>query len=377
MPSPGEIVEFNRKKQFVYVKPLGSGGTGDTHLFHDETTDMFFAIKKYAPKDEAYIEEYYRRFVDEIKILFTLSHPNIVRIYNYYLYPEYKMGYLQMEYIEGTPINKFEPDGWGKDWETIFSETVTAFRYLEAHSILHRDIRPTNILIDKDENVKVIDFGFGKVLKDKDEECKSVLLNWPVTEMPEEVALYRQYDAQSEIYFVGMLFKYILGDGLDSFQFRDVISKMTQVTKSNRYDSFEKVAFDILQGGLGELNFSSTEKKVYQEFADKLTQHIRAYVNRYQPVNDIKKTIEALATVIRNCSLEQYIQDNSMLIKAFIACSYKYNPTKDISVSSVIAFYKLINSIEPQKQKIVFDNLYNRLSNIDVEEKDVDEDLPF
>lgn len=62
---------------------------------------MLFAFKKYVPKDFNYIDELYKRFVDEIKILFTISHPNIVRVYNYYLYPEIKHGYLQMEYIEG------------------------------------------------------------------------------------------------------------------------------------------------------------------------------------------------------------------------------------------------------------------------------------
>lgn len=41
----GENIVFDAKKNFTYIKPLGSGGTGDTHLFKDETTDMLFAIK--------------------------------------------------------------------------------------------------------------------------------------------------------------------------------------------------------------------------------------------------------------------------------------------------------------------------------------------
>lgn len=43
----GDVITFNAKKNFTYIKPLGNGGTGDTHLFKDETTDMLFAIKKY------------------------------------------------------------------------------------------------------------------------------------------------------------------------------------------------------------------------------------------------------------------------------------------------------------------------------------------
>lgn len=43
----GDVIVFNSKKNFTYVKPLGGGGTGDTHLFLDETTGIQFAIKKY------------------------------------------------------------------------------------------------------------------------------------------------------------------------------------------------------------------------------------------------------------------------------------------------------------------------------------------
>ena len=97
----GEIITFDVKKNFTFVKLLGSGGTGDTRLFRDETTDILFAIKKYKPIKECLTNDYYDRFVDEIKILFNISHPNIVRVYNYYLYPKAKAGYLQMEYVDG------------------------------------------------------------------------------------------------------------------------------------------------------------------------------------------------------------------------------------------------------------------------------------
>src|SRR5690625_4305437 len=137
MLHPGTLVEFDTKKNFKHIKPLGQGGTGDTHLFKDETTDMLFAFKKYSPKNSDYIDEHYNRFVDEIIILFKLYHPNIVQVYNYYLYPEHKSGYLQMEYIDGVPISDFEPILWEKDWEGIFTETILAFEYLETKNILH------------------------------------------------------------------------------------------------------------------------------------------------------------------------------------------------------------------------------------------------
>ena len=54
----GDLIVFDSKKNFKYIKSLGAGGTGDTHLFLDETTGIQFAIKKYAPKDFRYVDEY-------------------------------------------------------------------------------------------------------------------------------------------------------------------------------------------------------------------------------------------------------------------------------------------------------------------------------
>lgn len=59
----GSIINFGSVKNFTYIKPLGDGGTGDTHLFKDETTDTLFAIKKYLPKAKDKTEEYYVRFL--------------------------------------------------------------------------------------------------------------------------------------------------------------------------------------------------------------------------------------------------------------------------------------------------------------------------
>ena len=75
----GDVIVFNSKKNFTYVKPLGGGGTGDTHLFLDETTGIQFAIKKYVPKDPRFIDDHYKRFVDEIIIHPRSTFPSTMR----------------------------------------------------------------------------------------------------------------------------------------------------------------------------------------------------------------------------------------------------------------------------------------------------------
>lgn len=374
----GDVITFDVAKNFTYIEHLGDGGTGDTHLFKDETTDMLFAIKKYVPKDVRYIDDHYKRFVDEIKILFNISHPNIVRIYNYYLYPALKTGYLQMEYIEGSSIDKFEPYPWDdKGWEDIFSEVISAFEYLEQNHILHRDIRPANILIDKNGNVKIIDFGFGKQLNGANRDENSVFLNWPATEMPNEVQLNQEYDERTEIYFVGTLFKHLLGENIDDFRYQHIIEKMTKINPNQRYSSFTEISNDISAGVLSEIDFSDAQKEIYREFAGTLRSHIIHYSDKYSPINNIPVTLSKMAELIRKSSLEAYIQNNSQLIECFINSGFRYKSTTDIEVQTIIDFYGLVTGLSPIKQKILFDNIYTRLATVQVVIEAADDELPF
>lgn len=372
-----KIVEFDAiKKQFILVKPLGSGGTGDTHLLKDETTDMFFAFKKYVPKDSNFIDEYYKRFVDEIKILFNLSHPNVVRVYNYYLYPQKKTGYLQMEYIEGDSIEEFEINPFGgKTWSDIFIEIISAFEYLEANNVLHRDIRPANIMIDKNENVKVIDFGFGKKLENLNQDAKSVFLNWPVTQLPDETEYEGIYNHQSEIYFVGKLLTNVIDRSWDNFNFEHIIEKMIKIDPKKRYKSFHDISIDISKGVFGEIDFTNEEKEVYRKFAEILSIAIKSYWLKYDPIRDDSEILNNLTDLIRITSLEKILQDNSQLISCFIQGRYTYSIKHKIEVSAITDFYRLLVNLSSFRRRIVLDNIDARLSIIRVEVPD--DDLPF
>lgn len=371
----GDVVTFETNKNFTYIKPLGDGGTGETYLFKDETTDIKFAVKKYVPKDKKYIDENYKRFVDEIKILFNIAHPNVVRIYNYYLYPNNKTGYLQMEYVEGKSIVEFEEFPWGKTWNDIFSEVIAAFEYLEENSILHRDVRPANILIDKNDNVKIIDFGFGKQISTEEEKENSILLNWPATEMPEEVVANYEYNTGTEIYFVGNLFRQILRGKDCDFRFHHIIEKMVKIKQDERYRSFFDIRKDMTSGVLSEIDFEEREKEIYLKFADELTSHIRNYIDKYVPNDDNALVLTRLSETIRNSSLEVILQNNAQLIDCFVNCRYKFDPRKNIAVETLVDFYRLLESSDKSKQQIVLSNIFTRLASIPIHT--ADDDLPF
>lgn len=370
----GKVLNFKASKNFKYMEDLGSGGTGNTRLFKDEETDMLFAIKKYdpSPENETYRVEFYNRFVDEIKILFQISHPNIVRIYDYYLYPEMHVGYLQMEYVKGISINKYNPFPWERSWEDIFIETIKTFIYLEEKGILHRDIRPNNLLLDENQNLKLIDFGFGKKVSDSTLEKNSILLNWPVSEMPLEVN--EVYTHQTEIFFLGKLFKHIIEEKNIDFKYKYIISKMTEISPEKRYSSFKDIYEDISKGAFESVKFSNSEKEVYINLADALSDHISVYTSQCELITDIKEIINKLENVIKENYLEEFIQSNSNLIRCFINNSYRYKIRRDIRVDTVVEFYDFFINLSDDKKNIVLENLQNRLKEIPLE---TDDDLPF
>ena len=83
---------------------LGGGSFGKTVVLQDPYINELFVAKKYEPEFEFLREAFYKNFLDEIKILYKLNHPNIVRIFGYYPYEESCTGYILMEFIEGTDI---------------------------------------------------------------------------------------------------------------------------------------------------------------------------------------------------------------------------------------------------------------------------------
>lgn len=157
----GKIIQFIRTKDFKFIEKIGQGGTGRTVLLEDEIINERFVCKKYSPYFEDHKKLFFNNFKDEIKLLHLINHKNVVRVFNYYLYPEENTGYILMEYIKGNKISDFLKENPDK-LDDVFRQTINGFQHLEKSNILHRDIRPDNILISKDGIVKIIDFGFSK-----------------------------------------------------------------------------------------------------------------------------------------------------------------------------------------------------------------------
>lgn len=371
-----KIVTFDSSKQFKFIKKLGSGGTGDTNLFLDESVDMLFAIKKYSPSKENDIEECYKRFIDEIKILFTIFHKNIVRIYNYYLYPSSKTGYIQMEYIDGKTIDKIDPLDYDKTWNEYFLETINAFDYLFENKILHRDIRTSNFMVTEDGTLKIIDFGFGKQFSENNQQ-NSICLNWPATIHPEEVVINKEYTYATEIYYIGELFKHLVEND-STFLYKEILNKMLEYSPSKRYTSYKEIKQDISDNLFNQIDFTDDEKSIYIAFADGLYDSISKFTSTPEFKYDTEDIRVSLEKIVKISSLEYYVQRNNDVISCFVSASFKYRPKKIIKSDALINFYRLLVDSNNSKKNIIVNSIIARLKNVPVEiEVDPFDDLPF
>ena len=371
----GEVIRFIRTKEYTFQRQIGQGGTGKTVLIKDEITGTTFVCKKYSPYDATKKIEYFSRFVDEIKIMYLLSHPNIVRIYNYFLYPENNTGYILMEYVDGGTIDSYLLFQDSDVFENIFIQLIQGFEYLEKNNVLHRDIRNANILVTNEGLIKIIDFGFGKKIECQSEEDASIFLNWPVSDFPEEIH-NSQYNHQTEVYFVGKLFNKILQNNFDEdFRYQHIIDKMIFANPTKRTKSFSLVLESLSEDIFQDIDFMESEKLIYSNFVNTLTLNIICMKNKFTPITEPDKTIRSLEDVIKDSLVEELIQNNSKLIACFISNGYTYSSSKNIEVKIVRDFYKLIKRLSEIKQKILLGNIIARLKCIEI--KYDDEEIPF
>jgi serine/threonine protein kinase len=173
---------------YLILKKIGSGGMGEVYLAEDTKLDRKVALK-FLPKEYTKDNEANERFQREAKAAAVLNHPNIVTIYEINEHED--QTYIAMEYVEGETLkdliiknSKLQLDGRGEvtspghmtkkegketlplHMDKIVDIAIQIGEGLQkAHEtgIVHRDIKPQNILIDKDKRVKILDFGLAKL----------------------------------------------------------------------------------------------------------------------------------------------------------------------------------------------------------------------
>ena len=195
---------------YEIVSLIGTGGMGEVYRARDTRLGRDVAIKV-LPEAFAADPDRVRRFEQEARAIAALNHPHICQIH------DVGPGYLVLEYVEGTPLNG--PLGV-EEAVRLAVQIVTALEAAHRHGILHRDLKPGNILVTRNQGAssppvaKLLDFGLAKSLVSAADATRTVegAIAGTAAYMSPEQAQGKSVDARSDVFSLGaVLYELISG----------------------------------------------------------------------------------------------------------------------------------------------------------------------
>ncbi len=211
--SPTETLETPKEElttgsvfagRYQIIEVLGKGGMGKVYRAIDKKLNEEVALKLVKPEiasDKKTLE----RFSNELKIARKIAHKNVGRMYE--LMEEKGTHFITMEYVPGEDLKSFirraETLSAGK---AISIAKQVCEGLAEAHElgVVHRDLKPQNIMIDKEGNSRIMDFGIARSLKAKGITDAGVMIGTPEYMSPEQVDA-KETDQRSDIYSLGVI----------------------------------------------------------------------------------------------------------------------------------------------------------------------------
>jgi serine/threonine protein kinase len=214
------------------IELLGKGGMGVVYKARQPALDRMVALK-ILPQKMALDPDFQNRFIREAKALGSLSHPNIVAVYDFGA--DGGLFFFAMEFVDGTNLRqilrdrKLSPEQALK----IVPQLCDALEYAHGEGVVHRDIKPENILLDRKGRVKIADFGLAKLVG-ADVAAAGMLtvtnmvMGTPHYMAPEQVENPKSVDHRADIYAIGVVFYEMLTGELPIGRF-ELPSKKVQV----------------------------------------------------------------------------------------------------------------------------------------------------
>ncbi|MBK6963816.1 MAG: protein kinase [Bacteroidales bacterium] len=198
-------------QHYRITRLIGEGGMASVYEAVHEKLQSKVAIKILNPILTAN-KNIRERFENEARFMAGLNHMNITRVIDYEERPDLLA--IVMEFLEGEDLNvKIKRDGPMSLDEVvpIFMQVLDAFEYAHKKSIVHRDVKPSNIFIEPSKAVKILDFGIAKLLGATDDmTATGTQIGTPVYMSPEQVNTDKNIDQRSDIYSLGVTLFYML-----------------------------------------------------------------------------------------------------------------------------------------------------------------------
>lgn len=227
---------------FRLEKVIGRGGMGVVYFAErmDGEVHQQAAVKLLQP---GWTDAQRERFLQEREILAGLSHPNVAHLLDAG-HLEDGQPYLAMEYVGGEPMDRY-CEGLGERQKIeLFLKVCAAVEYLHRNQLVHRDLKPGNILVTSEGEPKLVDFGISKILDeagDATATCARMLT--PNYASPEQVS-GGAVGTASDIYSLGIVLREIIGGELKG-DLEGVVRAATRPEPEARYASVEQFAEDL------------------------------------------------------------------------------------------------------------------------------------
>lgn len=218
--------------RYLIQSLVGVGGMANVYRGVDEKTGNAIAVK--VLKEEFLDnEELVRRFKNESKAISILDHPNIVKVYDVSVTD--RLQYIVMEYVDGITLKEYlKQRGGALTWkETVHfaTQVLRALQHAHSKGIIHRDVKPQNIMLLADGSIKMMDFGIARFSRAQSQTVSDKAIG-SVHYISPEQAKGDKTDARTDIYSVGVMLYEMLsgklpfdGDGAVSIAIMQISDK--------------------------------------------------------------------------------------------------------------------------------------------------------
>lgn len=207
-PTPAEIAQFF--PQLEILELLGHGGMGMVYKARQPQLDRIVALKILAPELSG-APAFAERFAREAQSLAKLNHSNIVAVFDFGRAGGFY--YFLMEFVDGTNLHTLMQDKPLSPDEArrITLEICQALQFAHEEGVVHRDIKPPNVLIDKKGRVKIADFGLAKLAEKNGqaparEALTTAVMGTPHYMAPEQIETPWAVDHRADLYSLGVVF---------------------------------------------------------------------------------------------------------------------------------------------------------------------------
>lgn len=196
--------------KYVIIKRLGKGGMGEVYLAKHKTLGICRALKLLSKDSGDNDTRFLERFIREAKLASEIRHPNVVGVMDVETDSDCGFPYIVMEYVDGGSLRNSLTASvrLSEEQSVVIVEAIaSALQAAEEHNIVHRDIKPDNIMFTRRGEVKLADLGIAKVDgKDTDLTKTNMMIGTPAYLPPEQAQNAKGVDARADIYSLGATF---------------------------------------------------------------------------------------------------------------------------------------------------------------------------